>query len=78
MKLIYMSEELKKKDMDVSRAVIVQEGQSMTYGGQLRLVHNGIEVARIRIDPKGLQEAPEHHVRAWIETDCEVLADLRD
>lgn len=67
-----MSEELKKKDMDVSRSTIVQEGQTLTYGGPLRLVHNGMEVARILIDPKGLKEAPEHHVRAWIETELDV------
>jgi hypothetical protein len=74
-KFIYMSEELKKKDMDVSRATVVQSGEKLTYGGPLRLVKDGQTVAWLKIDPKGLESAPEHHVRAWIETDCEVAGE---
>ena len=72
MKRIYMSEELKKRDMDVSRSTIVQENGEIRYGGPLELRHKGKTVARLMIDPEGMKEAPEHHVRAWIETDLEV------
>jgi hypothetical protein len=70
-----MSEELKKKDMNVSRATIVQRGDELTYGGCLLLMYEGKTVARVRIDPKGLQAAPDHYVKAWIETDLEVMSE---
>ena len=72
--LIYMSEELKKPKMDVSRATIVQSGPTIKYGGQLRIVDKqGNTLASVLIDPKGLKAAPDHFVKAWIETEYEVV-----
>ena len=68
-----MSEELKRKDMDVSRSTIVQSGKSLTYGGPLKIVdEKGRTLATVKLDPKGSPLMPEHHVRAWIETEYEV------
>ena len=70
--LIYMSEEIKKKDPDVNRVTIRQTGKRLRYGGSLNLVKDGEVLARIRVNPKGLRTTPKHHVRAWVETKLEV------
>lgn len=71
--LIYMSEELRKAEPDVNRVTITQRGKDIKYGGSLKLVDKaGKTVARVLVDPKGMKAAPEHHVRAWVETELRV------
>ena len=71
--LIYMSEEIKKKDPDRNRVTVTQRGQAIQYGGNLKLVDKkGKTLAEIVVDPTGLKSAPEHHVRAWVETELRV------
>jgi len=71
--LIYMSEEIKKPSPDPKRITVVQQGTDIRYAGNLKLVHGGKVIARIRFKPEGLETAPSHHVRAWVETECEVI-----
>ena len=71
--LIYMSEEIKKKDPDVNRVTVRQVGKRIRYGGSLSLVNDQGEVlARIKVNPQGLKAAPHHNVRAWVETKLRV------
>jgi len=72
--LIYMSEEIKKPSPDPKRITVVQQGGDIRYAGNLKLVDkNGKVVARVKFKADGLPTAPEHKVRAWVETECEVV-----
>jgi hypothetical protein len=71
--LIYMSDEIKKPKPNPKRITVVQQGGKIKYSGNLKLMYDGKVLARIRFKPEGLQTAPSHHVRAWIETECEVI-----
>lgn len=71
-----MSEELKKKKPNPERITVRQVGQQLTYGGPLVIKYNGVEVARIEVDLNGTPLAPEHNVRVWISTECEVCESL--
>ena len=47
--------------------LIAQVGRRLTYTNHVALVMGGKVVAELRFDERGLKDAPDHRVRAWVE-----------
>lgn len=75
MRYIYMNEAIRDKKPK-KPVIVVQEGNNITNSNLVHISYQGKHVASVRFNPRGLKDAPKHHVRAWVDVsdECEIKA----
>lgn len=63
---VYMNETM--RELVPSRPpIVVQTGRKVVETGRAQLVVDGKVIGEVRFEPDGLDCAPHHHVRAFVE-----------